>query len=66
LTDLTASPGDDIQAQLDAGGGGSNVDAQLAAMKAQLATGDTQSSLPTSEATPSAPDAPSAPTDQES
>lgn len=47
LTDLTASPGDDIQAQLDAAGGGSSVDAQLAALKAQMAAGDTQSGLPT-------------------
>jgi phage shock protein A len=46
LTDLTASPTDDIQAQLDAAGGGSNVDAQLAAMKAQMNAGDTQTGLP--------------------
>lgn len=45
LTDLTASPGDDIQAQLDKAGGGSNVDAQLAALKAQMSAGDTPSSL---------------------
>src|SRR5665213_2841464 len=46
LTDLTAGPSDDIQAQLDAAGGSSsNVDAQLAAMKAQLASGDAASSL---------------------
>jgi len=50
LTDLTAGPSDDIQAQLDAAGGsGSAVDAQLAAMKAQLASRDPQSSLPTAE-----------------
>jgi len=47
LTDLTASPTDDIQARLDAAGG-SNVDAQLAALKAQLATGDTPA-LPATE-----------------
>ena len=46
LTDLTASPTDDIQAQLDAAGGGSNVDAQLAAMKAQMNAGDTPTGLP--------------------
>ncbi|MDH2904283.1 MAG: PspA/IM30 family protein [Actinomycetota bacterium] len=45
LTDLTASPGDDIQAQLDAAGGGSSVDVQLAALKAQMSAGDAQSSL---------------------
>ena len=47
LTDLTASPTDDIQARLDAAGG-SNVDAQLAALKAQLATGETPA-LPATE-----------------
>jgi phage shock protein A len=46
LTDLTASPGDDIQAQLDAAGGSSNVDAQLAALKAQMSAGDATASLP--------------------
>ena len=44
LTDLTASPTDDIQAQLDAAGG-SNIDAQLAALRAQVAGGE---ALPTS------------------
>ncbi len=43
LTDLTASPTDDIQAQLDAAGG-SNIDAQLAALRAQVAGGE---ALPT-------------------
>jgi phage shock protein A len=38
LTDLNA-PTDDIQAQLDKAGTTSNVDAQLAALKAQLGTG---------------------------
>jgi len=45
LTDLSAAPTDDIQAQLDAAGGGSNVDAQLAALKAQMNSGDAPSSL---------------------
>jgi len=40
LTDLTSTR-DDIQAQLDAASKTSNVDAQLAAMKAQLGTGET-------------------------
>ncbi len=44
LTDLTASPNDDIQAQLDAAGG-SNVDAQLAALKAQMSGPDAPASL---------------------
>jgi phage shock protein A len=38
LTDLTSSPTDDIQAQLDRAKG-STVDAQLAALKAELASG---------------------------
>lgn len=38
LTDLTSSR-DDIQAQLDKAGASSNVDAQLAALKAQMAEG---------------------------
>ncbi len=38
LTDLT-SPSDDIQAQLDKAGASSNVDAQLAALKAQMSEG---------------------------
>jgi phage shock protein A len=38
LTDLTSSH-DDIQAQLDKAGASSNVDAQLAALKAQMAEG---------------------------
>lgn len=38
LTDLT-STSDDIQAQLDKAGGSANVDAQLAALKAQIGTG---------------------------
>ncbi len=50
LTDLTASPGDDIQAQLDAAGG-SNVDAQLAALKAQMASGDAPAGLTSPDAT---------------
>ena len=40
LTDLTAAPSDDIQAQLDKAGGSGNVDAQLAVLKAQMAGGD--------------------------
>ncbi|MHB1087462.1 MAG: PspA/IM30 family protein [Acidimicrobiales bacterium] len=39
LTDLTASPTDDIQAQLDKAGSTSNIDAQLAALKEQMGTG---------------------------
>jgi phage shock protein A len=39
LTDLTASPTDDIQAQLDKVGTSSNVDAQLAALKEQMNSG---------------------------
>ena len=49
LTDLN-SPSDDIQAQLDKAGNASNVDAQLAALKAQLGTGastDAAGELPT-------------------
>lgn len=38
LTDLTAAPSDDIQRQLDAASATSNVDAQLAALRAQIAT----------------------------
>ncbi len=38
LTDLTSNR-DDIQAQLDQAGGSANVDAQLAAMKAELSSG---------------------------
>jgi phage shock protein A len=48
LTDLT-STNDDIQAQLDKAKGTSDVDAQLAAMKAQIASG-TSSELPSGEA----------------
>ena len=40
LTDLTAEPTDDIQAQLDKAGATSDIDAQLAALKAQIGTGD--------------------------
>jgi phage shock protein A len=47
LTDLNA-PSDDIQAQLDKASGTTSVDAQLAALKAQLNSGgDTPSELPT-------------------
>jgi phage shock protein A len=47
LTDLTAGPSDDIQAQLDAAGGSSSsVDAQLQSLKAQMAAGNTSPSLP--------------------
>ncbi len=49
LTDLTSTR-DDIQAQLDQAKGTSDVDAQLAAMKTQLASGAT-SELPSGEAT---------------
>ena len=45
LTDLTSSR-DDIQAQLDQASSTSNVDAQLAAMKAQLGSSDTESLAP--------------------
>ncbi|MBW4079518.1 MAG: PspA/IM30 family protein [Acidobacteria bacterium] len=38
LTDLSASPTDDIQAQLDKAGSSSNIDAQLAALKEQIGT----------------------------
>ena len=48
LTDLTSSPTDDIQAQLDAAGG-SNIDAQLAALRAQVAVGDALTSGTTNE-----------------
>jgi len=48
LTDLTSSPTDDIQAQLDAAGG-SNIDAQLAALRAQVAGGDALTSGTTNE-----------------
>ncbi len=41
LTDLTAEPTDDIQAQLDKVGKTSDIDAQLAALKTQMGTGDT-------------------------
>jgi len=44
LTDLN-SPSDDIQAQLDQASNANNVDAQLAALKAQLATGDAAGQL---------------------
>jgi phage shock protein A len=46
LTDLNSSS-DDIQAQLDKAGSTSNVDAQLAALKAQMTTGDAAGELPT-------------------
>jgi phage shock protein A len=39
LDDVTASPGGDIQAQLDALSAGSSVDAELAKMKAELGAG---------------------------
>ena len=39
LDDVTASPGGDIQAQLDALSRGSSVDAELAKMKAELGAG---------------------------
>jgi phage shock protein A len=39
LDDVTASPGGDIQAQLDALSAGSTVDAELARMKAELGSG---------------------------
>jgi phage shock protein A len=48
LTDLT-STNDDIQAQLDKAKGSSDIDAQLAAMKAQIASATT-SELPSGEA----------------
>lgn len=51
LTDLT-STSDDIQAQLDKASGTSNVDAQLAALKAQLATPNSGELAPGAEATP--------------
>jgi phage shock protein A len=51
LTDLTASPTDDIQAQLDKAGTSSNIDAQLAALKTQLGTGapDSTGELPSGQ-----------------
>ena len=55
LTDLTAGPNDDIQAQLDAAGGGSNVDAQLAALKAQLSAADPANGLPAATSESDAP-----------
>ena len=48
LTDLTAGPTDDIQTRLDQVSAGSAVDAQLAAMKAQLASGES-TALPSGE-----------------
>ncbi len=53
LTDLSAAPTDDIQAQLDKAGGGSAVDAQLAALKASMNAGEAQSSLPSASGAPS-------------
>jgi len=47
LTDLTSS-NDDIQAQLDKAKGSSDIDAQLAAMKTQMASGST-TELPSGE-----------------
>ena len=48
LTDLTSSR-DDIQAQLDKASATSDVDAQLAALKAQMGTGDAGSLAPGSD-----------------
>jgi phage shock protein A len=48
LTDLT-STSDDIQAQLDKVAGSSNVDAQLAAMKAQVAAAPASGALASGE-----------------
>ena len=48
LTDLT-STNDDIQAQLDKAKGSADIDAQLAAMKAQMGSGAT-TELPSGEA----------------
>ncbi len=58
LTDLTG-PADDIQAQLDKASATSSVDAQLAALKSQLASGDdagalTSGAAPADEAGPEA------------
>ena len=48
LPDMTGSQPDDIQAQLNAASSSSEVDAQLAAMKAELATSAPQEALPAS------------------
>ncbi len=50
LTDLTASPSDDIQAQLDKASTTSNVDAQLAALKSQLSSGTDAGALASGDA----------------
>ena len=56
LTDLTVGPRDDIQSQLDAGGGSSsNVDAQLAALKSQLDAGESPAGLAAGESAPNSP-----------
>lgn len=54
LTDLTGST-DDIQAQLDKAGASSNVDAQLAALKAQIGSGDASGELAAGDDTADAP-----------
>src|ERR1700722_13228284 len=50
LPDMTGSQPDDIQAQLNAASSSSEVDAQLAAMKAELAASGHQGALPPSAA----------------
>jgi phage shock protein A len=45
LTDLTATPTDDIQAQLDAASTNSSIDAQLASLRAQIAGPETAGAL---------------------
>jgi phage shock protein A len=54
LTDLTGST-DDIQAQLDKAGASSSVDAQLAALKAQIGAGDSSGELAAGDDSAGAP-----------
>jgi phage shock protein A len=61
LTDLT-TPVTDIQAQLDKAQAGSQVENELAALKAQLAAGGPAGELPSSAPAASAAPAPAAPT----
>ncbi|MDP8930398.1 MAG: PspA/IM30 family protein, partial [Actinomycetota bacterium] len=56
LDDVTAQPGDDIQAQLDQVSGTGHVDAELARIKAEVGPGPSQSGPP--EPAPSGPSRP--------
>jgi phage shock protein A len=55
LPDITGSAPDDIQQQLNAASSKSDVDAQLAAMKAELASSSAPEALPASSPGASAP-----------